>query len=139
MAVINFLNYTVSEMVYKKNESFVEPVDSQYGYQPQFSYGVSDLIDDNFDVTLSVELDSENFPFYFKVEIVGKFTFNQEEVSEKIGTSYTDYKANALAIMFPYTRSLVSQLTLMSNEFQALQFPTINVNNFVENNDEETE
>lgn len=132
MAVINFLDYTVSEMNYHRNENFEESVDGKIGYQPVFNYNVSNMIDDEFGVKLSVELNSDNFPYYFKLEIIGKFKFDKTCIDSDMSSDYKDYRVNALAIMFPYVRNVVSQLTLMSNEFPSLQFPTIDVNKFVQ-------
>lgn len=137
MAVINFKDYNITELMYKKNEGFQTEDLDKGELKPSFSQSFKSKEENEFLAFLSVSLLDENFPFKFKVKMVGIFQYNPDDDSQNNPRGYLEYKANALAIMFPYLRSAVSQITLMSNEFRALQFPTINVNNFVEDDAEE--
>lgn len=66
----------------------------------------------------------KNAPFYINATIVGFF--------ELIGKDdITKYKANAIAIMYPYLRAIISAYTAVSN-VTSLTLPAINVNAMLE-------
>ncbi len=64
-------------------------------------------------------------PFYMDVTITGDFRLNGEEDISK-------YEANAIAIMYPYLRAIVSTYTSSAN-INPLILPAINVNAMLEN------
>lgn len=59
------------------------------------------------------------------VEIEGLFEFVE---SDSEGLKFEEYLTNnAVAILFPYLRSTISELTAKSNQFPVLNLPIINV------------
>lgn len=77
-------------------------------------------------VELSVEVfkDVDDAPFYIDATIVGNFEMlGKEDISK--------FKANAIAIMYPYLRSIISTYTAASN-VNSLILPAININAMLE-------
>lgn len=62
----------------------------------------------------------EDAPFYMEVEIAGYFELEGED-------DITKYEANAIAIMYPYLRAIVSTYTSAANVAPVI-LPAINVN-----------
>jgi len=67
-----------------------------------------------------------HYPFSMELIIEGIFTINPDEKDEAVDK----YQANAMAILFPYIRSLVSTYTANSN-VTPLILPTININKYL--------
>ncbi|WP_271294666.1 protein-export chaperone SecB [Weissella confusa] len=132
MAVINFLDYQLTGLKYEKNYDFLEREDGNVGYEPVFNYSVSntDYEKKLYEVKVSVGINATEFPFVVSVDLVAQFNFDSENPDD----NFEDFLPNALAIVFPYLRSAVSQLSLMSNEYSALQFPTVNLYQLIQQN-----
>ena len=64
-------------------------------------------------VGLSVTLDV-NSPFKLEVAIEGKFKYTVEDDKDSVGAEQL-LSTNAVAILFPYLRSVVSSVTMLSN------------------------
>ncbi|HCQ3487930.1 TPA: protein-export chaperone SecB [Staphylococcus aureus] len=80
-----------------------------------------------FNIRLNIEIGDENFinyDFFVSVSIIGDF-----ETDENIDS---DLVPNAIAILFPYLRSLISDLTSKGNK-KPLILPPINVNDLLKN------
>lgn len=58
---------------------------------------------------LKVALTKGNLPFYFVIEAVGLFSFNEALTDEKVLKNVSTI--NAPAIMFPYVRETIADLT----------------------------
>lgn len=132
MAVINFLDYQLTGLKYEKNYDFLEREDGNVGYEPVFNYSVAntDYEKNLYEVKVSVGINATEFPFVVSVDLVAQFNFDSENPDD----NFEDFLPNALAIVFPYLRSAVSQLSLMSNEYSALQFPTVNLYQLIQQN-----
>ncbi|MGX6408960.1 protein-export chaperone SecB [Weissella confusa] len=132
MAVINFLDYQLTGLKYEKNYDFLEREDGNVGYEPVFNYSVvnTDYEKKLYEVKVSVGINATEFPFVVSVDLVAQFNFDSENPDD----NFEDFLPNALAIVFPYLRSAVSQLSLMSNEYSALQFPTVNLYQLIKQN-----
>ena len=132
MAVINFLGYQLTGLKYEKNYDFLEREDGNVGYEPVFNYSVAntDYEKKLYEVKVSVGINATEFPFVVSVDLVAQFNFDSENPDD----NFEDFLPNALAIVFPYLRSAVSQLSLMSNEYSALQFPTVNLYQLIQQN-----
>lgn len=90
-----------------------------------------DFINENeFIVSLFIEIfknaEENNYPFNFKAEITGMFAI--DGVNEKEKFMYAEQ--NAVAILFPYIRALVTSYTAASN-VQPLILPAINVASYL--------
>ena len=132
MAVINFLDYQLTGLKYEKNYDFLEREDGNVGYEPVFNYSVvnTDYEKKLYEVKVSVGINATEFPFVVSVDLVAQFNFDSENPDD----NFEDFLPNALAIVFPYLRNAVSQLSLMSNEYSALQFPTVNLYQLIQQN-----
>lgn len=140
MAVINFDNYRVVEMVFYENSNFNENRnDGLIELETEFHFKFS--LNDNENqamVDISVIIgdhNSEMYPFFLNVSAKGFFTYNATE-DEHSGGFDTYLKGNALAILYPYLRQTVSMLTMMSNHYPAYIMPTINIANLLKQGDE---
>ncbi|RKD29993.1 hypothetical protein BG617_01670 [Lactiplantibacillus paraplantarum] len=65
-------------------------------------------------------------PFRASITINGTFEFNVSEDDSGVGVDML-IRNNAVAILYPYARALIANLTLSSNEYPAVTLPTINV------------
>lgn len=91
-------------------------------------------IDDNDESTVYVSLilsvfdnaEENNYPFSFKMKITGKFGI-AKDADEELRTHLIE--KNAITILFPYARSLVTTFTSNCN-VPPLILPPINVNKF---------
>lgn len=137
LSSLQFDNYKVIELKYVLNPS-ANRNEEEVNLNPTFSVRIAnDKNDQNkAAVRLSVEIGEEDISSeVVRVEIIGFFTFhnhesfNREEISDI-------FKVNGTAILFPYLRSLVSDLTSKGDESPII-IPTINVNTFFEEEEEE--
>lgn len=124
MTVISFENYRVLELSYKRKND-VKKSDT-VNLNPKILNKINvDQSKKRATVRLGVVIDEE-VPFELKVEIEGAFLYNEKEDSSKIGFK-NFLNTNAVAILYPYLRSMVSSVTGMSNEFTQLILPTVNI------------
>ncbi|UXR75587.1 MULTISPECIES: protein-export chaperone SecB [unclassified Staphylococcus] len=127
MAAINFINYVVDTMYYKTNPEFDIENNKDISIDEEVDAHIN-IIDDeeNAIITLRAKLDEkETVPFSFEVSIVGYFEFDEEESD---GIDFKDLlKTNAVAILFPYLRAIVSELTGKSNRFPNYNMPVRNI------------
>ena len=132
VSTLTFENYLVTELTYKQNRNY------------DFD---SDVLNVDFDISAKVQLTTEkdsavtiqvvcgneedsDCPFIIQVEVIGIFKFEGElDKFEKLVTT------NAIAILFPYVRSLISDLSGKSNVYPQYNLPLINVVKFIKNND----
>lgn len=131
MTVLNFKGYRVLDMSYTQNEQF-KSSQEKLSFNPNF--GVNLVTDDNDEakVTLTFVLENE-LPFNIKVTLEGSFKYNASEDEANIGLDEL-LKKNATAILFPYLRAIVSQLTSMGNEYQPLLIPAMNIRALLDEN-----
>lgn len=123
---LKFNGYIVNKVYFDMNTKLSEDIDSW-----NFDFNIEHTVKSNKEKTkMSIELkvdifkDTENPPFTMQVDIIGCFEVVGEENIEK-------YKANAIAIMYPYLRALVSTYTSVSNVMPVI-LPAINVNKLIE-------
>ena len=133
MAVIRFENYRVLELSYERKTDVKKS--NTINLKPRLINNINiDSSHKKAAVRLGVVIDEE-VPFKLKVEIEGTFLYDMEEDQNKIGFKNL-LNTNAVAILYPYLRSLVSSLTGMSNEFTQLILPTVNVAQMLKNSRE---
>ncbi|TDG71134.1 protein-export chaperone SecB [Secundilactobacillus malefermentans] len=123
MAVIEFKSYKVKKINFEENISFVEQ--EKIRLKPEFHVIVSNLEGNVSLVGLSVTLDV-NSPFKLEVAIEGKFKYTVEDDKDSVGAEQL-LSTNAVAILFPYLRSVVSSVTMLSNNMPTLILPTMNI------------
>lgn len=127
---LKFLNYIVNEVNYKTNNTELR----KDGWNLNFDIRNTTKINEEKNkmaITLNVNIFEgvKDAPFYMKVEIVGYFELEGEE--DIIG-----YEANAIAIMYPYLRAIVSTYTASTNVAPVI-LPAINVNAMLKRKKEE--
>lgn len=83
-----------------------------------FDLKVNNINDDSFEMSLSITL-SEVDVFDLAVTCGAIFETN--------GTKSSDFHKNAVAIMFPYIRSYITQITSIPN-MEPIVLPVININ-----------
>ncbi|ETA74457.1 protein-export chaperone SecB [Ligilactobacillus equi] len=130
MAVLNFDNYQVKSMSYKRNDKFGGQLEEAVlKVTPKRHISING---DDIQVSLSVcigSLSDQKSPFELNCEIIGHFTYDASSDTEKVGVD-TLVKKNAVAILYPYLRMLISNLTVSTNEFSGYILPTVNVEKF---------
>lgn len=125
-AALRFREYEIEEIIYKVNtltEVEEQPVD------PELLCNVMHPKDDNsrFIVKLGLEFGDETLKTansYLKCTVIGVF--------EQDGVSEFDLTTNAIAILFPYLRSIISDVTSKGSR-KPIILPPINVNEFLNN------
>jgi preprotein translocase subunit SecB len=133
MVVIKFDGYEVNSISYERNPNFdAKHASNPIQFTPQFAI-TARINEATKKATLNMVSNHtpENFPFHVTVDFTGHFSYEQEEDTEEVGFDQF-LKVNGSAIMFPYLRMLISQVTGMSNEFPPLILPTINISAFFE-------
>jgi len=127
MSVLNFEGYLVEKMTYDRNPNFDKKF-AQFKMSPTIE--LKNQVDgEKIQVSLGITVGKQNdskIPFSATVIIVGKFSYQPDEDTESIGLTAL-VRNNAVAILYPYARALIAQLTTASNEFPGYNLPTINV------------
>lgn len=126
MAGLIFNNYCVEEVSYKKNKKFDEHQEANLA--TRFKCDIHIMDDVKADVSLFAKIggiQTGNAPFEITAHIVGMFEYDEKNSNE---INFEDYLSeNAIAILFPYLRSVISEVSSKSNEFPTLILPIINV------------
>lgn len=132
-AALKFEEYIVTKASYTLNDNFVFDDNNQLEVEFDLYSTVNLRNDQNSDVVLVAIVGDEantNCPFIIEVAISGVFSFEGDlEAKESFMTS------NAIAILFPYVRSLVSELSVKSNIFPAFNLPLINIESYLSDGD----
>ncbi|WP_404427267.1 protein-export chaperone SecB [Ureibacillus chungkukjangi] len=136
-AVLQFRDYHILESHYKFNPYFQE-FDEEVKLTPQISYKL-ETNPQTFEeaiIYLGIEIGDEDlrdFNFYAKAKVSGFFLMHpNEEMSEEEILSF--YKYNAVAILFPYLRSIISDITSKGSETPII-LPTMNIVKMIEENE----
>lgn len=134
MAGIRFINYIVDSIFYKTNPNFdIEHVKKISIDEKIFA--TIDILEEEESAVITLKAkvnERENVPFSFEASIVGYFEYNKEASD---GIEFEKFlKTNAIAILFPYLRSLVSDITAKSNKFPNYNMPVRNISQEIEEN-----
>lgn len=124
---LRFNKYVVNEVNFKNNDNFKpQPVTIDFSI-----YKNIEREENNMKVELVTKVfenaEENNFPFEMIVKLTGYFT--EENNDENI-----NFEPNAIAILYPYVRSIISIYTINSN-VNGLILPAINVNNVIKDLD----
>lgn len=124
-SVLIFKGYKVNEIIFKNNDIFKKEKNSF-----PLDIKIKSSLENNkneMKVNLITEIyknaEENNYPFSMTVNITG--IFESED-----GKTDIFYK-NAIAIMYPYVRAIVSSYTALAN-VNPLILPPINVNKLIE-------
>ncbi len=125
-SVLSFENYIVESIIFKRNLHFEnrEAVEVEFNLEKEVNY------DDNkkegsvhVTTTIFDNAEENNYPFYMEIKVIGFFGIETEKENP-----ISLLEINAVAILFPYIRALISTYTANAN-VQPLILPPINVNN----------
>lgn len=123
VATFKFDNYSVLEMSFQLHrEAFTSFSNGTIEYTPTLNRTITAISDTEYELILKVEVrgDEKELPFDASVAISGVFVFDNVEDPMPI------MKQNATAILYPYLRTTLAQLTTIANIPQ-LSLPVVNV------------
>lgn len=127
---LGFKHYVVDRINYQSNQNAKPHNISLSGENFKLARNV--FIDGNIgQLAIQVELfekDSNIYPFYLSFIIYGIFTNNG--LTEEQFKRAAEY--NGTALLFPFIRSTVADITKIANNGNPLLLPTINVNALIE-------
>lgn len=126
---LRFKNYIVESIDFKSNFNFSgEEKSIEFDLENDYEFE-----DNNFILTLEMEIfpdaEKNDYPFSMRVRIIGLFEV-ESELTEKEKIDFAE--KNAIAILFPYIRSLISVYTSNANIGTTI-LPPINVVKYLEN------
>lgn len=128
-SVLQFRNYIIKRVNFEYNFDCEE---NDEGVNIDFDIDVDFQVnEDNSSMATILKVKifdnpiDNNYPFFMELEMVGFFSM------EIVGDAdINSFKSNAIAILFPYVRSLVSVYTANAN-VEPLILPTININRYM--------
>ena len=128
-SLLKFKNYIIESIEFRTNFTFSgEDKDIKFDFDNSYEYE-----DDNFILKLNMvifpEAEQNDYPFSMKVEIIGLFEVDSS-ADDEIKISFAE--KNAIAILFPYLRALVSVYTSNANIGTTI-LPPINVVKYLNN------
>ncbi|OLS34177.1 hypothetical protein BTR22_18990 [Alkalihalophilus pseudofirmus] len=126
-ASLQFKDYHVIETIYRF-DPFFEPEDDTVSPSFEFEIEYGDESKTAAWLTLSTEMGDPNLKsnsVFVKVSIVGYFEIDSDE-NVSVDDLISLYKINGVAILYPYLRAQVSDLTGKGNE-QSIILPTLNI------------
>lgn len=121
-----FNKYIVNQVFFKTNNKYEEP---ENGISIKMEITPKIEVDkERMNVTLNCDIfsnaEENNYPFEMSVSLTGFFSTQGEKTEV--------FVKNAIAILFPYIRAIVSTYTASAN-VPPLILPAINVNKLIEN------
>ena len=121
-----FNDYLVKKVEFEVNENFKNNEQSiKIDFDISHETKVKDkLMTIKLDVKVFPDMVKNDYPFSINVELIGFFSLDGDTSAIK------SFEKNALAIMYPYVRSLVSTYTSNSN-VPTLILPPINIVNYL--------
>lgn len=125
-SVLKFDEYIVNEVYYKRNFNYKkleDEIDLKLNIVPKIKADKNTMIV-NLITYIFEDAEENNFPFEMRVDISGYFVMQGEQIER--------FTANAIAILYPYIRAIVSTYTASAN-ISPLILPAINVNAMLEN------
>lgn len=126
-AVLQFIDYHVTNIEYLYDPSFIE---DEADLKPDFSFEL-EFADENKEqanLQLGIELGDRNLEknsIYVNCKVKGEFIIEAANELDE-GDKIDYYRINGVAILYPYLRSLVSDVTGKGSE-QAVILPTMNI------------
>lgn len=129
-SILTFNNYNVEKVEFIKNNDFNNDnvkidfkVDKETSFDKNSNIGKVTL-----DVNIFKDPIQNNYPFSLRILVTGIFTIDcdDDDLCQKL------LNKNAVSILFPYIRALITTYTANSN-VPALILPPINVNKLIDN------
>ncbi len=127
-SMLIFQKYVVDKVIFERNNDY------DFNQKAKIEFSINkktDKIDNKMTVSINTKIfenaKENNFPFEMEVAITG--FFEVENDSKEI-----DFEPNAVAILYPYIRAIVSTYTASAN-VSSLILPTINVNKLIKDHE----
>ena len=111
-SMLIFQKYVVDKVIFERNNDF------DFSQKAKIEFSINKKTDKT----------ENNYPFEMEVSITGFFEIEND--SKEI-----DFEPNAIAILYPYIRAIVSTYTASAN-VSSLILPVINVNKLIEDQEE---
>lgn len=134
MSSFRFDDYKIDFINFNLNKEFKDENEMEVDFELRVGVNISD---DSKQAEVNLELDVysndlEEAPFKLTVSITGWFSTDDDIEEDK----YIQFcKVNATAILFPYLRSAVTDITKIAG-VQPLVLPLVNVYNLIKNDEE---
>lgn len=128
-SVLRFEKYIVKEISYFANEMCLEneEIELDFDFDTNMNF---DSIQKKLEIELSADIFKDsvksNYPFEMRVSIKGYFSIDTENSNVDIRM----FEQNAIAILFPYLRAIVSTYTANANVAPVL-LPAMNINAYI--------
>ena len=124
---LRFVNYIVNSVRFNYNKN---QTDNNKVWKMTFNFNNVTKINEEknkIEISLSTDIfkDVEDAPFNMSVEIIGFFELDGDD-------DISHYEANAIAIMYPYLRAIISTYTSSANVMPII-LPAININAVLNN------
>lgn len=126
-------NYIVKTINFSINENFEFNQDKMISINPEFKRQIRKIDNDTATVNLGfcVINEKNDMPFSMEIDIEGLFYLENWEQPEQLPI----ITSNAIAILFPYLRSIVSMVTANAN-ISPYVLPVMNISALFENKTE---
>ncbi|UXS29556.1 protein-export chaperone SecB [Staphylococcus delphini] len=129
MASIGFKNYNFRNFSYRVNENLeIENID-RFEVESDFSAKIA-FEDNQAYIIMDCQIGNDDIscPFIINVELTGVFDIEFEKDDEQDIEQLKELLSqNAIAILYPYIRSLVSDITSKANSFDTFIIPVANI------------
>ncbi|HEC2146362.1 TPA: protein-export chaperone SecB [Staphylococcus delphini] len=129
MASIGFKNYNFRNFSYRVNENLeIENID-RFEVESDFSAKIA-FEDNQAYIIMDCQIGNDDIscPFIINVELTGVFDIEFEKDDEQDIEQLKELLSqNAIAILYPYIRSLVSDITSKANSFDTFIMPVANI------------
>ena len=128
---IIFTQYIIEKMVFEINNEFQpnEPTPLDIKFDNHISVNIADhkaII--NLGCTIFEDFKEKNYPFFMLAKIKAFFDFESSLTDEEVKKLL---EINGTAIVFPYLRMIISNLTVNSG-LPPLILPTVNISKMLE-------
>ena len=137
-----FKDYTVDKISLEKNPQFTDELQDEITEISEimdFDCKINEIEAFKKDVTLSVNIGNTNkLPYKLYLELTGNFEYSLGEENLDPKDIEKLFRRNAVTILFPYVRALVSSYTSVSN-VSPLMIPAINIIKLLEQKDKNKE
>lgn len=128
--VLELKNFNVNQLHFNNNSAFSE--ETSIKIEPHFNieFFQAEQNGDFYKIVLGCKIfDTIEGPFKVSAEVEGEFEVENSEKSESI------IQYNAVAILMPYVRSLITQLTALA-EKPPVFFPIVNIYSLMDGENE---
>lgn len=135
-SVMRFENFRILEIEYK----FVDEMEEDnLTFKVKTSNIELDNVNESHDLFVKLEMQDKNESKSYNRKIIvavqGIFSFENTENTD-IKVMENLLRVNGTAILMPYIRTLISNLTAFDNSTDHILLPTINVNSLLEDSEE---